>query len=91
MKFTNLKKCSRDGSTLYKGSINVIQISDRFHLIKNCIDAVKDDLKKLANKHIVLGENYDLSWIKVNLPLQQQSIIARRNKKQELIDKIRDD
>lgn len=96
MKFTNLKKCSRDGSTLYKGSINaanknIIQISDRFHLIKNCIDAVKDDLKKLANKHIVLGENYDLSWIKVNLPLQQQSIIARRNKKQELIDKIRDD
>lgn len=47
MKFTNLKKCSRDGSTLYKGSINaanknIIQISDRFHLIKNCIDAVKE-------------------------------------------------
>ena len=48
-KYINLKKCSRDGATLYKGAINaanknIIQISDRFHLIKNCI------LKKLLLK-----------------------------------------
>lgn len=96
MKFKNLKKCTRDGSTLYKGSINyvnkdIIQISDRFHLIKNCIDAIKDDLKKLADKHIVLGEKYDLSWIKTNLSLEQQSIIVKRNKKQELINNVRED
>lgn len=94
-KFINLEKCTRDGSTLYRGAItnaspSVIQVSDRFHLIKNCIDAVKDDLKKTANKHIVLdGEKYDLSWLKIQLPLEQQSIIARLNKKQEQIEKIR--
>lgn len=97
MKFVKLKKCSRDGATLYKGAItaannNIIQISDRFHLIKNCIDAIKDDLKKLTDKCILLGNTkYDLSWIKVELSKEQMSIIARRNKKQELINTIRHD
>lgn len=97
IKFVNLKKCSRDGASLYKGAItaagkNIIQISDRFHLIKNCIDAIKDDLKKLTDKCILLGNvQYDLSWIKVELSKEQMSIMARKNKKQELIDKIRND
>lgn len=97
MKFVKLTKCSRDGATLYKGAItaannNIIQISDRFHLIKNCIDAIKDDLKKLTDKCILLGNTkYDLSWIKVELSKEQMSIIARRNKKQELINTIRHD
>lgn len=95
--YINLKKCSRDGSTLYKGAItaankNIIQISDRFHLIKNCIDAIKDDLKKLSDKNIDLcNKKYDLSWIKIELSPEQKSIFARRNKKQELIEKVRYD
>ena len=96
-KFINLKKCSRDGATLYKGAItaankNIIQISDRFNLIKNCIDAIKDDLKKLSDKNIDLWcKKNDLSWINIELSSEQKSIFARKNKKQELIEKVRYD
>lgn len=96
-KFVNLKICTRDGAPLYRGAISnanesVIQISDRFHLLKNCIEATIDDLKKLADKHIVLGDvTYDLSWIEVDLSPEQRSIIERNRKKQETIDRIRYD
>lgn len=60
--------------------------------MKNCIDAVKDDLKKLTDKHIDLSdEKYDLSFIKIELSNREKSIVARKNKKQELIEKIRFD
>lgn len=69
-----------------------MQLSDRFHLIKNLIDAIKDDLKKLGEKHINLGEEkYDLSWLNIEPPSAEKSKFKRKEKKQELIEKIRYD
>lgn len=64
--YPNLTHISRDGSITYKKAIDmtnpkIIQISDRFHLIKNLIDYCKEALKyylpaklsfSLAEKHV---------------------------------------
>ena len=49
--YPNIKIVSRDGSHTYRKAIcgalpNAIQVSDRFHLIKNLIDYAKEHLKK---------------------------------------------
>jgi len=54
--YPNISVVSRDGSTTYHNAIDealpeAVQVSDRFHLIKNLIDYSKDYLKKaLGNK-----------------------------------------
>ena len=48
--FPNIKFVSRDGSKIYKGAIKdshpqAIQISDKFHLIKNLVKQVEKEIK----------------------------------------------
>lgn len=96
-KYKKLELVTRDGAPLYKNAIklageHIIQVNDKFHLIKNIIDAIKDDLKKLVPHIINLDENvYDLSWIKLELSKNEKSIQERIVKKQELINRIRND
>lgn len=50
--YPNIEIVSRDGSFSFKLSIekahpNAIQVSDRFHLVKNLIDSIKKSLQKL--------------------------------------------
>ena len=57
--FPSLKIISRDGSLIYKKAIesttaNPIQISDRFHLIKNCSEAIAEVLKSEIRDRIVV-------------------------------------
>lgn len=64
--FPNLEIVSRDGSITYKKAItdsneNIIQISDRFHLIKNLTEYAKAYIKRKIPVHI------DLEMV----PLQQ--------------------
>ncbi|OLR27490.1 transposase [Bacillus cereus] len=52
--FPNLKIVARDGSITFRNAIAqahpaVIQISDRFHLIKNIMDYVKQAFQRLRN------------------------------------------
>ena len=59
--FSNLEVVSRDGSIVYNKAIrdshpSVIQISDRFHILKNLTDYLKAFLKRTFNNKIELGE-----------------------------------
>lgn len=57
-KFPNLKVISRDGSTTYRTSIetantNIIQISDRFHLIKGISEVLVKYVRNKYSKNII--------------------------------------
>lgn len=59
--YKNLKIVSRDGSITYKNAIKAahptaIQISDRFHLLKNLTDYCKEYLKSKFNTNIIIEE-----------------------------------
>lgn len=59
--FPNLILVSRDGSNIYKTAINtanneIIQVSDRFHLIKNLSNFCKLEIGKLFNGRILVDE-----------------------------------
>ena len=59
--YPNLKVVSRDGSAIYRLSIelanpNIIQVSDRFHLIKGLSEAVREEIKNILPRQIVLEE-----------------------------------
>jgi transposase len=56
-KFPNIQVVSRDGSRTYRNAINnafenAIQISDRFHIVKNLIKASKRALNKRCDGRI---------------------------------------
>ena len=59
--YPNLKVVTRDGSAIYRLAIelanpNIIQVSDRFHLIKGLSEAVREEIKKVLPRQIVLDE-----------------------------------
>lgn len=70
--YPNLKYVSRDGSLLYKSAIelansNIIQISDRFHLIKGLSEAINDEIKNTIPRIVILESiktNYDNKTLK---------------------------
>lgn len=60
-KFSNLKIITRDGSLIYKSAIemvnsNIIQITDRFHLIKNLSDAIAQELRNILPRILIIDE-----------------------------------
>lgn len=59
--YSNLQVVSRDGSITYHNAINdahpeAIQVSDRFHLLKNLTSYAKDYLKKELGQHILISK-----------------------------------
>ena len=57
--YPNLKVISRDGAQTYASAIrnahpNAVQVSDRFHLIKNLSDAVERHLHRLFPSRLVI-------------------------------------
>lgn len=64
--FPNLKIVSRDGSSSYKSAIkdannNIIQVSDRFHEIKNLSETLENFIRRKYSKQIIVvqGNNDD--------------------------------
>ena len=60
--YPNLEIISRDGGVMYKTAGNKahpkpIQISDRFHVLKNLTDYAKDALKRILKKQVKIEEN----------------------------------
>ena len=60
--FPNLELVSRDGALCYRNAINeankdIIQVTDRFHLLKNLTSYCKEFLLKNFNKFIYLNKN----------------------------------
>jgi len=59
--FPNLELVSRDGALCYRNAINetnkdIVQVTDRFHLLKNLTTYCKDFLLKKFNKFIYLNK-----------------------------------
>lgn len=59
--YPNLDVVSRDGSITYKNAItqshpNAIQVSDRFHILKNLTSYSKDFLKKHLSNRVIVDE-----------------------------------
>ena len=57
--FKNIKYVTRDGSYIYKLAIelanpDIIQISDRFHLIKSLSEAINSELRNILPRIIIL-------------------------------------
>ena len=57
--FPNLKYVSRDGSLIYKSAIelanpNIIQISDRFHLIKGLSEVINEEIKNTIPRVVII-------------------------------------
>lgn len=57
--FPNLEIVSRDGSVSYRKAIteaneNIVQVSDRFHLLKGLTDAAKKYIRRLLGANIGL-------------------------------------
>lgn len=58
--YPNLEVVSRDGSITYRKAIGLahpraMQVSDRFHLLKNLTDYCKDSLKRLLPTRIAIS------------------------------------
>jgi len=59
--YPNLSIVSRDGSITYKNAItqshpNAVQVSDRFHILKNLTNYCKDFLKKHLDNRVIVDE-----------------------------------
>jgi transposase len=62
--YPNIQVVSRDGSQMYAAAIrkahpNAVQVSDRFHLVKNLTDAAKHHISK------ILGTSFRISAVEV--------------------------
>ncbi len=87
--YPNLEIISRDGGTMYQSAStiarpNAIQISDRFHVLKNLTESVVLIIKKKLPKIVVFGEDrekYDEALKKLNLATARTE--KERNKQQE--------
>jgi transposase len=67
--YPNIEVVTRDGSSSYKRAIKeankkIIQISDRFHLIKNLTDYCKEYILKKITPKIKIGETIELKIAK---------------------------
>jgi len=102
-KFPNIRVVSRDGSSQYAAAIsqahpNAIQVSDRFHLIKNLTDYAKQHISKVVTSNFRIPvEEGDASadggyWENPEChgaDLPEREHIANTEKKRELIGKVR--
>lgn len=80
--FPNVKSITRDGSLIYKSAIEmcnseIIQISDRFHLIKNLTDTMLIIIKDLVPRNIIIEEiskKNDIKSLKTKFELTKKDI-----------------
>ena len=59
--FPNIEVISRDGGIMYKSASHkahskAMQVSDRFHVLKNLTDYAKDALKRILKKQIKIED-----------------------------------
>ncbi|OCZ49751.1 transposase [Dehalobacter sp. TeCB1] len=81
--FPNLKVVSRDGSHTYSSAIseahpNAIQISDRFHLLKNLSEAVEKYMLRLFPARL------EIPATEINRSPEMQALLDTRNRAQRI-------
>ncbi|GBU11383.1 hypothetical protein AwErysi_09990 [Erysipelotrichaceae bacterium] len=80
--FPNLALVSRDGAIIYKTAISnaheqAIQISDRFHLIKNLTEYAQEAIKRMISPKIFLSES-DNSLVEATTNSEYSKVFANR-------------
>ena len=102
-KFPNIRVVSRDGSSQYAATIkqahpNAIQVSDRFHLIKNLTDYAKQHITKVVTSNFRIpaeeGETGVVGgyWEKPEYhgaDLPEREHVANTEKKRVIVGKVR--
>lgn len=92
-KFKNIEVVSRDGSTTYNAATtathpNAIQISDRFHILKNLTEYGKDYLKRLLKNKVELGVVTVTKTKEVKLTKAEQKQEDLKDRKWKLIQEV---
>lgn len=96
--FPNIKVISRDGSNIYKSAIseslpNALQVSDRFHILKNLSDYAKKELYKLI-PHLttikVVKSSPNQRYIELKEKINNKTIYSESYvQKLKLIDQVK--
>lgn len=93
-KYPNIQVVSRDGSLIYNNAITqahpeAVQVSDRFHLLKNLTDHCKDFLMKYLHTRISIEAdfvgNMDLEEKSLQLQNRLLTLEAKMEKAKELL------
>ncbi len=93
-KYPNIQVVSRDGSLTYNNAITqahpeAVQVSDRFHLLKNLTDYCKDFLMKYLHTRISIEAdfvgNMDLEEKSLQLQNRLLTLEAKMEKAKELL------
>jgi hypothetical protein len=106
--YPNIQIVSRDGSSSYAAAINsthpgALQVSDRFHLLKNLTDYAKGIMTRILNVKVEIPIISNTGSIELNFPMKrylmvekdqfmrrQESNIEKRSKKIELVRSLRE-
>lgn len=96
-KHPNIKIISRDGSLTYAFAVNdiipdAIQISDRFHLMKNFVEASKECIKrKYGNRIVINDEKQEAEIGELNKDLENENNLSNNSKKKwQIILKVKE-
>jgi len=88
--FKNITVVSRDGSITYNSAVtnahpNAIQVSDRFHILKNLTEYGKNYLKRLLKNKVELGVVFAVKTKQIKVTKAEQRQEDLKNKKWEII------
>lgn len=102
--YPNLDTVSRDGSVSYNSAIkkanaDIVQVSDRFHLVKGLTDAAKKHINRIVVANIGIpsggshyeGEQANVYWekpVEADLPTRRHE--ANCEKKMKLVKRVRE-
>lgn len=91
--YENLRIISRDGSITYHNAIidahpNAIQISDRFHLLKNLTSYATDYLKRELKAHIVISLSQNENHVEDKIQVLSKSDENRKLTLKEKYEQI---
>jgi len=101
--YPNIKVVSRDGAITYAKAITeshpkAIQVSDRFHLLKNLTDAAKSRITSLLGSkfRITIGNEKGKGDIYFNIPIELAADLPERihnastKRKQAVVERVRE-
>ena len=80
--YPNIQIVSRDGSSSYAAAINsthpgALQVSDRFHLLKNLTDYAKGIMTRILNVKVDIPITSNTGSIEINFPMKRYLIVEK--------------
>jgi hypothetical protein len=80
--YPNIQVVSRDGSASYAAAINnahpgALQVSDRFHLLKNLTDHAKGLLTRILNVKVEIPITSDSKPVRFDFPMKRYLMVGQ--------------